>query len=125
MEKLPGFTLKLAQQIAKKYFGTATGLQLDHNTKAAPPHYRRYKMQIRQLQVSICYTPTSSDYSPLARKYIQLRTYLSNGGVSTFGNNIEHNNIEQYINPITLEEAYDAEYDEWKFDSSLYDTGDL
>lgn len=115
-QELPRLTFKLARLIAKKYFGTAAGLHPDEDTTDAPQHYQRYKMEIGQLQISIGYLPDSNDYSRLPRNCIQLRTYLSCGGVSTFGDN-----IEQYINPATLEEDHKAELDEASYLIASYD----
>lgn len=119
-QTFPRLTLKLAQQIAKKYYGTATGLCIDEDTIDVPAQYRRYKMQVGQLQICICYTPDRNDYSRRSRNCIQLRTYLSSGGVDVFGDS-----IEQYINPVSLEEDYNAEYDESNLDAQLYCKGEL
>ena len=117
--RLPRLTLKLAQQIAKRYFGTAAGLHLDEDTNHAPAHYRRYEMEIGQLQICISYTPDSNDYSRLAHNCIHLHTQ-SNGGVGRFGSH-----IDQYINPTTLDEDYDAEDAESVLEATLYERGEL
>lgn len=113
--KLPRLTFKLAQQIAKKYFGTSAGLRPDEDTIDAPSHFRRYRMEIGHLQICIGYTPDSNDYSRLSHSCIQLHTYLSCSGVGIFGDS-----IEQYIDPITLEENYDAEDEESSYLRASY-----
>lgn len=118
-EKLPKLTMTLAKQVAKKWFGTAAGLHLTEESADLPLAFRQYEMVLGKLRITIGYTPNMDGYQP-GENLLRVETHLCDGYYSPFGAS-----SYIYLNPMTLDENFDARLAQETLDKKLYAEGNL